>query len=153
MKKFLASLLVLILSFGTISLQAYEEENATEFYIYSHFEFEGMNMWRGVMEDGESFLATDWTYVKSGVTDCGLEFKAFKEPPSSNILSRQISDSTFIERTVFFEGRTTPPVSLAWSEFFSGRTWGGTLQRSFHIYLIDENVTMAIYRGTVWATR
>ena len=128
MKKILLTVFVLVLSLGTVNLQAYQE-------------------------NGVKLIEITEIYVGSGVTECGLEFSVFKlSSENQNITSRQISDSTFITRRVYFRGNVTPQASIPWSEFFSGRTWGGTLQLVSHHYFASDNTTVGTYSGIVWAT-
>lgn len=153
MKKYLASLLILILSFSsTLAIQAYQEDVATELYIQEHFEFGGVNVWSGVTEDGVQFRATDGVYVKSGVTECGLEFRAYKASEFANIAPHQIGDSRPVEVTITFPGsNVSPPRSIMWTETFQNRTWSGTLQLTMYMNIFSLNETWGTYRGVVWA--
>ena len=167
MKKYLASLMILILSLGSVvNLQAYEEnyestlyyqtyqdDSSPKLHFHEHFvsPLTGANHWRGVTEDGVEFTATDDIFVGFGVTECGVEFRVYKPSESSNINSRQIGDAQTIRRTVWLQGNVTPQRSIPWNENIGGRTWGGTLQLFGSMYHNWRGETEAIYTGTVWA--
>ncbi|MCL2610645.1 MAG: hypothetical protein FWE02_03100 [Defluviitaleaceae bacterium] len=210
MKKYLATFMILILSFSSIiNLQAYEEENEVEIYYQNHQNYQayqeeettefyaetfqdeaptmlhfqeptmiyaeasqyedetptmlhfheqvtffpevgGITKWSGVTEDGIEFTATDGILIGTGITDCGIPFRAFKPSNGiSNISSRQIGDSRYTSTIIEFPSNMIPPATIMWSESVGGRMWSGTLQRRDFFYWNGQNVTL--FSGIVWA--
>ena len=127
--------------------EAYSNSNIEEL---KELNFEGVgdvSFWKGMTDDGVEFLVTDGIFIKSGTTECGLEFKAFK--PNSNIAPFQIGDSMSINREVLFRGNVRPQATLHWVEFMNGRTWSGILHLTSSFY--NAGYTLARYAGTVTA--
>jgi hypothetical protein len=131
----------------------HQDDNATKLHINEHFisPLSGTNHWVGITEEGVSFVATDATYVGSGITECGLDFRVYKPSETSNVTTHQIGGSQYVRRTVWFQGNVVPPSTILWSESIGGITWGGTLRLFGGHYHSWRGETEAIYSGMIWS--
>ena len=152
-------IVLLVMALLPISVFAYAGESREIESIFIDdtltIESDSMNFWFGETEEGVSFVITDGVYVGSGVTDCGLEFRSYKQSyESMNLEISSLGDSMVIARSATFEGIATPPMRIFWSQNIGGRLWIGTLDlENVNIRTTGDGVssTHAVYKGTVWS--